>query len=217
MQFCPNESYAVAEAGTRLAFAITAVSCERGPLTGATALLARSFFLRSFSGGLLRCFLLRCFFPGRFFCGFLRRLFCLFLFLCRLFFWGRLLDRSFLCRRLLGRRPALASATTQWSYWRRRSHRFPCWRRGKFVVIYEGGFLFLFLFFVQILFQRFAIGAAVAVLIRLIVPTVESRIFEAHISSCVFVVTQAHSRTGPGNQDNWLPNCPPSTSRRGRH
>jgi hypothetical protein len=60
------------------------------------------------------------------------------------------------------------------------------YRRNNLVVfLYENGFLFLFLFFLffQILFQRFAIGGAVTELIRLIVPTVQSRIIEAHISS----------------------------------
>src|SRR5271167_1927190 len=129
------------------------------------ALFAGNFFLC----GLLCRFLLcrfRLFLRGRLFCGFLRRL------LDRLFLGGRLLDWSFLGRRFLLWRPALASATTRWS-WRRFRHR---WRRVNLVVfLYENGFFLLFFLFFQILFQRFAVGAAVTVLIRLIVPTVESR------------------------------------------
>src|SRR5208282_5559641 len=107
-------------------------------------------------------------------------------FLCR--FFRRLLRhflldrfRLFLCRCLLFRGSALAAAATRWGYRRRFSHR---WQRLDLVVfLYQNGFFFLFFLFFQILFQRFAVGAAVSVLIRLIVPTVESRIIEAHISS----------------------------------
>src|SRR5208282_4871256 len=135
------------------------VSCQFEPLTA--AFLAGNFFLCRFFRRLLRHFLLDRFsrFPGgRFFPRFLRRL--LGCFLCRLF----------LCRCLLFRGSALAAAATRWGYRRRFSHR---WQRLDF----------LFFLFFQILFQRFAVGAAVSVLIRLIVPTVESRIIEAHISS----------------------------------
>src|ERR1039458_2953779 len=161
------------------------VGCQLEPLTA--AFLAGPFFLCRF----LCCFLRRflpdrfCFFPGgRFFFRFLLdrfsffpggRFFCRFL--CRLL--GCFLGRLFLRRRLLLRGAALATA--RWSYRRRFSHR---WQRLDLVVfLYENGFFFLFFLFFQILFQRFAVGAAVSVLIRLIVPTVESRIIEVHISS----------------------------------
>src|SRR5208283_2258012 len=104
-------------------------------------------------------------------------------FLCRFFRrpLGCFLCRLFLCRCLLFRGSALAAAATRWGYRRRFSHR---WQRLDLVVfLYQNGFFFLFFLFFQILFQRFAVGAAVSVLIRLIVPTVESRIIEAHISS----------------------------------
>src|ERR1039457_3687562 len=136
------------------------VGCQLEPLTA--AFLAGHFFLCRFLCCFLRRFLLDqfSFFPGgRFFCRFLGRL--------------------FLRRRLLLRGAALATA--RWSYRRRFSHR---WQRLDLVVfLYENGFFFLFFLFFQILFQRFAVGAAVSVLIRLIVPTVESRIIEVHISS----------------------------------
>src|SRR5208282_2259644 len=141
------------------------VSCQFEPLTA--AFLAGNFFLCRFFRRLLRHFLLDRFsrFPGgRFFPRFLRRLL-----------------GCFLCRCLLFRGSALAAAATRWGYRRRFSHR---WQRLDLVVfLYQNGFFFLFFLFFQILFQRFAVGAAVSVLIRLIVPTVESRIIEAHISS----------------------------------
>src|ERR1017187_2162054 len=144
------------------------VGCQLEPLTA--AFLAGHFFFCRFLWSFLRRFLLDqfSFFPGgRFFCRFLRRLL------------GCFLGRLFLRRRLLLRGAALATA--RWSYRRRFSHR---WQRLDLVVfLYENGFFFLFFLFFQILFQRFAVGAAVSVLIRLIVPTVESRIIEVHISS----------------------------------
>src|ERR1022692_4453694 len=101
-------------------------------------------------------------------------------FLAGSFFLGRLLSRSF----LLGRRTRTAPAA-RWRGGRRYSGSLTGHRYGDLVVLflYQNGFLFLFFLFLQILFQRFAEGAAVTVFIRLIVPTVESRIIEAHISS----------------------------------
>src|ERR1039458_5950253 len=132
-----------------------AAGCQREPLTA--ALIARNFLLL---GRFLRWLL------GRFFLGrlslflgswfsscFLRRL------LGRFFLGGSFLDWRFLGRRLLLWRPALAPA--RWNYRRRFPHR---WRNGNLVVFfYQNRFFFLFFLFFQILFQRFAVGAAVTV------------------------------------------------------
>src|SRR5271163_781682 len=158
-----------------------------------TTLFAGDFFLASFLG--------RLFLTG-FFGGFLLRLGgCLFL--GGRLFGGCFLGRSFLSWSFFGRRLlwGSAGAATRWSCRRRRRNRWSRSRHSYLVVLdHENGLFFLLFFFLfQILFQRFAIGSAVAVLIRLIVPTVQSRIIEAHISSCVFWSPARCARRALGN------------------
>src|ERR1035441_78277 len=143
----------------------------RGFLLGWLGLLLGGWFLSFFCRLLGRFLLGWSFLDGRLLCGRL---------LCRIFLGRSFLSRSF----LLGRCTRTAPAA-RWRGGRRYSGRLTGHRYGDLVVLflYQNGFLFLFFLFLQILFQRFAEGAAVTVFIRLIVPTVESRIIEAHISS----------------------------------
>src|SRR5690348_12337215 len=140
-------------------------------LAATSAFFLRGLFLccffRWFAGFLLSR-LLRCFF-----CFLFRRsfLFCRSFFLC----WGFLLCRSF----LPGGR-GLTSAGSARHGFRRRSWRFRF--RGSHVLAHTW-FLILFFLFLKIFFQRFAIGAAVAIFIHFIIPTVKGQIVEAHVSS----------------------------------
>src|SRR5450755_2031249 len=144
--------------------------------------LAAAFFAGNFLLGRFLCWLFRCFLRSRF-CLFLcDRLLRHFLGWFRSRLFCRFLRRSLLRSRSLLLRRLFAATTAG------RTHRrwFSRWCRGVHFVIlfpYQNRFFFLFFLFFQILFQRFAIGAAVTVFICLIVPTVQSRIIEAHISS----------------------------------
>src|ERR1017187_9802447 len=165
------------------------MGCRRARLTA--TFLAGSFFLSRLLRGLFRRFLLgwHGLLPGGWFLSFFCRLLGRFLlgwsFLDGRLLCGRLLGRSFLSRSFLLGRCTRTAPAARWRGGRRYSGRLTGHRYGDLVVLflYQNGFLFLFFLFLQILFQRFAEGAAVTVFIRLIVPTVESRIIEAHISS----------------------------------
>src|SRR5712671_5748328 len=161
-------------------------------LAATSAFLACRFFLSSFT-----CRLACRFFLGRFFlrCLFLRRRFLGLFLRCFLFGRGLFNWSLFLRGRFLGRWPA-AAATTRWC---RRGFPYGL-RRGARAVFHDTGFFFLFFFLLKILFQRFAVGAAVAVLIGFIIPAPEGPIIEAHSSSCEFDGRRGLVRRGPGNK-----------------
>src|SRR6266404_4987641 len=154
--------------------AIAGLHTHHDVLAATAAFFARRLFLGSFPCRLAGRFLL-----GRFF------LRCLFLgrgLLCRLLLGGFLLGRSFFLRwRFLGRSWA-ASATSGWCR-RGFPHRL---RGGARTIFHHSGFFFLFFFLLKILFQRFAVGAAVGVLVGFIIAAPEGPIIEAHSSSCEF-------------------------------
>src|SRR5262249_35672389 len=90
-----------------------------------------------------------------------------------------LLCRFLFCRRLLARWRRFSAAAHGW-------FRFfdPGFRFGHSAFFAHAGFFFFFLFLLEVFFQRFAVGAAVAVLIHFIIPTVQGQIVKRHGSSC---------------------------------
>src|SRR5712671_3191465 len=146
-------------------------------LAATSAFLACRFFLSSFT-----CRLACRFFLGRFFlrCLFLRRRFLGLFLRCLLLGRGLFSWSLFLRGRFLGRWPAAAATS-----WCRRGFPYGL-RRGARTVFHDTGFFFLFFFLLKILFQRFAVGAAVGVLVGFIIAAPEGPIIEAHSSSCEF-------------------------------
>src|ERR1035441_4011967 len=135
-------------------------------------LLGRFFRRCLFGGLLLGCFLFGCFL--------LRSLF------GRRFFRSRFFGSCFLRGNLLGGGLFRGRSTATTAAERRYGLGFRG-RLGYTLVFLDGGWFFLLFFlFVKILFQRFAKGAAFTKFIGFIVPTVQSRIIERHISSCIF-------------------------------
>jgi hypothetical protein len=113
-------------------------------------------------------------------------------------FWPLSFGRAFW---LLSSWPASSSSLAPFSWpalsWRRRRHR--RLRLRARTILHHAGFFFLFFFLVKILFQSFAVGAAVAVFIHFVIPAPEGPIIEAHISSCVF---GGHRGLCAGAQEN---------------
>src|SRR5882672_7986547 len=116
-------------------------------------------------------------------------------FLCRLFCWSFFLGRCFFGRRFLGSGLTSPSAATSRSGWSG-CRGLRCRAR---TILHDARFFFLFFFLVKILFQRFAVGAAVAVFVHFVIPAPEGPIIEAHISSCEF---DGHRAVCAGAQEN---------------
>src|SRR5882672_2883553 len=112
-----------------------------------------------------------------------------------LFCWSFFLGRCFFGRRFLGSGLTSPSAATSRSGWSG-CRGLRCRAR---TILHDARFFFLFFFLVKILFQRFAVGAAVAVFVHFVIPAPEGPIIEAHISSCEF---DGHRAVCAGAQEN---------------